>query len=157
MIIPPRLRSRDHLGALLLIVMGGSVMWASYGYGLGHLTHMGSGFLPFSFGALLVLIGLLVAATAKPPAPSSHLRPTADAKHGMRGGSCVLAGIGAFVLLGRYGGLVPATFASVFISALGDRRNSARDAAILAAVLAVVGYVVFDLGLKLQLSAFQWS
>ena len=36
-----------------------------------------------------------------------------------------------FILLGKYGGLVPATFALVFISAMGDRQHTPRSAALL--------------------------
>jgi hypothetical protein len=63
----------------------------------------------------------------------------------------------AFVGLGVYGGLVPATFAAVFISALGDKSNSWRDAALLAAGLAVAGVLIFSYGLHLQLPLFNWG
>ena len=56
----------------------------------------------------------------------------------------------SFVLFGHYGGLAPATFASVFISAFGDRQNSVRDAALLSLLMVVAGYLIFSLGLHLQ-------
>ncbi|MEJ0045599.1 MAG: hypothetical protein WDN04_05275 [Rhodospirillales bacterium] len=40
-----------------------------------------------------------------------------------RGWICIVASVLAFVVLGKYGGLLPATFAIVFIAALGDRDN----------------------------------
>ena len=48
-----------------------------------------------------------------------------------RGGFCIGASIVAFVVLGKYGSLLLATFAIVFISALGDRQNTVARAAVL--------------------------
>ena len=52
---------------------------------------------------------------------------------------------------------MPATFAAVFISALGDRTNSVRDAALLAAGITIAGVLIFSLGLKLSFPLFTWS
>ena len=63
----------------------------------------------------------------------------------------------AFVVLGQWGGLVPATFASVFVSAMGERENTVKGAALLSAVLTVFCVIVFHFGLTLQLPLFQWG
>ncbi len=63
----------------------------------------------------------------------------------------------AFIVLGKYGGLVPATFAVVFISALGDRENTLRDSAILSLGMVGVCLVVFWWLLQIQLPLFQWD
>jgi len=60
-----------------------------------------------------------------------------------RAWACILIGVAAFVVLGKYGGLVPATFAIVFISALGDRDNTVRSAFVLAVAMCIVAVVVF--------------
>jgi hypothetical protein len=73
-----------------------------------------------------------------------------------RGWICIVAGLLAFVVLGQHGGLVPASFASVFIAALGDRANSVRAAATLAAALTVAGVAVFHVGLHMALPLFTW-
>jgi len=59
-------------------------------------------------------------------------------------------------VLGQHGGLVPASFASVFIAAMGDRGNGARAAATLAALLTVLGVIVFHYGLHLLLPLLAW-
>ena len=69
-----------------------------------------------------------------------------------RGWLCIVGGVLAFVVLGERGGLVPASFAAVFISAMGDRRNTWRSAAGLTAL----GVVVFHYGLHLLLPLFTW-
>jgi hypothetical protein len=73
-----------------------------------------------------------------------------------RGWLCISGSIAAFVVLGFHGGLVPATFAVVFISAMGDRDNSAIASAVLAAVMTVVCVVIFHWLLHMQLPLFRW-
>ena len=62
-----------------------------------------------------------------------------------------------FVVLGEYGGLVPATFASVFISALGDRTSTVKTTVFLSTILTVFCVIVFHYGLSLQLPLFHWG
>lgn len=154
--------TRDRLGGVLLVALGAAAALAGAGYGLGTLRQMGSGFFPAVLGVLLALIGVVVLATAT-RAPQAHLaNAPAETAHlagpvvQWRGWLCILGGALAFVALGQHGGLVPASFASVFIAALGDRRNSVRDAALLAAAMTVLGVVVFHYGLHLLLPLLTW-
>jgi len=153
--------TRDHVGGALLLVTGIVVVIAGVGYGMGTLRQMGSGFFPVVLGVLLALIGAMLlasagrvsAGTAEPPPETAHLAgPVVQ----WRGWLCIVAGLLAFVVLGQHGGLVPASFASVFIAALGDRANSVRAAATLAAVLTAAGVAVFHVGLHLALPLFSW-
>ena len=153
--------TKDHVGGGLLLVTGIAVVIAGVGYGMGTLRQMGSGFFPVVLGALLALVGALLLASAgrvpggaaEPPAEMAHLAgPVVQ----WRGWLCIVAGLLAFVVLGQHGGLVPASFASVFIAALGDRANSVRAAATLAAVLTVAGVAVFHFGLHMALPLFTW-
>ncbi len=52
---------------------------------------------------------------------------------------------------------MPATFALVFISALGDRQHTLRSAALLAAGVTVLGVAVFSWALQLQFPLFRWG
>jgi hypothetical protein len=155
-------RTKDHVGGVLLVVLGIAVVVAGVGYGMGTLRQMGSGFFPVVLGALLAAIGaaLLFSAgrtagegTHEPPAEMAHL---AGPVLQWRGWLCIAGAALAFVVLGAHGGLVPASFASVFIAALGDRGNSVRAAAALAAALTVAGVLVFHHGLHLMLPLFTW-
>ena len=153
--------TKDHVGGALLLVVGVAVVVAGRGYGMGTLRQMGSGFFPVLLGALLTLIGvaLLFSAGRVPgsdadeaPAEMAHLAgPVVQ----WRGWLCIVGAALAFVLLGEHGGLVPASFASVFIAAMGDRGNSVRAAAGLAALLTVAGAVVFHYALQLM-PLFSW-
>ncbi len=145
---------RDLIGAALVAVLGIVVVVVGRGYEMGSLTQMGAGFVPVVLGVLLVFVGALMALTTRrgaaaasragPPAPVSGLPPKTLQRAEWRGWGCILAGVAAFVVLGSHGGLVPATFAAVFISAMGDRDNSIRDAALLAAAVTVAGVLIFN-------------
>ena len=132
------------------------------GSGMGTLRAMGSGFYPVVLGVLLALIGLALLASGRRAAPAPPAAPPAEMAHlagplvQWRGWLCIVAGVLAFVVLGEHGGLVPASFVSVFVAALGDRNNSVRDATLLAALMTSLGVVVFHYGLHLLLPLFQW-
>jgi hypothetical protein len=154
--------TKDRLGGALLLATGVATALAGVGYGLGTLRQMGSGFYPATLGVLLALIGVVLLATAT-RAPDAHLASApAETAHlsgpavQWRGWLCILGGALSFVVLGQHGGLVPASFASVFVAALGDRRNGVRDASALAALMTLLGVAVFHYGLHLQLPLFQW-
>jgi hypothetical protein len=120
---------------------------------MGELTRMGAGFMPVVYGALLALVGVAIGVTAeKGDFGDDKTHPTE-----WRGWLCILGGVLAFVLIGVYGGLAPATFAAVFISAMGDRGNTVRDAALLALGLVIAGTLIFSYGLNLQLPLFAWG
>ncbi|MGH8822792.1 MAG: tripartite tricarboxylate transporter TctB family protein, partial [Rhodoferax sp.] len=125
---------KDYYGGALMVIFGVAAAYAATGYKLGTLARMGPGFFPCAVGVLLALVGLIIAFSAhfdtSPPAVSGH--GYGSGMPDLRGCSCIILGILAFLLLGEYGGLLPATFAIVFISALGDRGNTARQAALLA-------------------------
>ena len=152
--------TKDRLGGALLLATGAATAIAGSGYGLGTLRQMGSGFYPVVLGVLLALIGVVLLATAT-RAPDAHLATApAETAHlsgpavQWRGWLCILGGALSFVVLGQHGGLVPASFVSVFVAALGDRNNSVRDAALLAALMTLLGVVVFHYGLHLLLPLF---
>jgi putative Ca2+/H+ antiporter (TMEM165/GDT1 family) len=150
--------SKDYYAGALMVVIGVSAAYAGMSYDIGTLTSMGAGFFPVAVGALLALVGILIAALARDlPKPAS---PTAD-PHArlpdLRGAVCIIAGTLAFIVIGKYGGLLPATFAIVFISALGDRTNTVFRAAALSIVMCAIALVVFSWALKLQLAPFAWG
>lgn len=157
--IPPRLRSKDYLGAVLMISMGSAVAFAGFGYRIGTLTAMGAGYFPTVLGILMVLVGLLIGLTAAPALETGRVVAHGHGSSAFepRAWGFILAGIAAFVLLGTYGGFVVASFACVFISALGDRQNSVRDAFALACLIVAAGYLIFHWGLGLQFEAFRWG
>jgi len=153
--------TRDHVGGAMLVATGAAVVIAGVGYGMGTLRQMGSGFFPAVLGVLMALVGVALLMTA-PRAASAPAESAAETAHlagpvvQWRGWLCIIAGVLSFVVLGQHGGFVPASFVSVFVAALGDRGNSVRAAAGLAALMTALGVVVFHYGLHLLLPLFTW-
>ena len=153
---------KDHLGALMLVLLGAGILALGLGYKMGSLNSMGAGFIPVVLGVLMVVVGLAIGITAAPAGQRPMVNPLpGHGAHGkgidVRGWLSILGGVVSFVVLGEYGGLVPAAFASVFISASGDRTSTVKTSAALAAILTVFCVIVFHYGLSLQLPLFQWG
>ena len=145
--------NKDRVSAALLILLGLGIVAEGLTYRMGTLTRMGAGFIPVALGVLLALVGVAIGLTAEPgDFGDAKTVPTE-----WRGWLCILGAVFAFVGFGVYGGLVPATFASVFIAAMGDKGNRVRDAALLAAGITVAGVLIFNLGLTLQFPLFAWG
>ena len=154
--------TKDHVGGALLVLTGLAAVIAGVGYGMGTLMQMGSGFFPVVLGVLLVLIGAALLASTRRVRAHGPVEAPAEMAHlagpvvQWRGWLCIVGGALAFAVLGEHGGLVPASFVSVFIAAMGDRRNTWRAAAALAASMTVLGVVVFHYGLHMLLPLFTW-
>ncbi len=154
--------TKDHIGGALLLVTGVAVVVAGVGYGVGTLRQMGSGFFPVVLGSLLVLIGAALLASTRRARTGGPVEAPAEMAHlagpvvQWRGWLCIVGGALSFAVLGEHGGLVPASFVSVFIAALGDRRNTWRSAAALAASMTALGVIVFHYGLHMLLPLFTW-
>jgi hypothetical protein len=114
---------------------------------------MGPGFFPVSVGAIVAFMGVLIALGARGQTEdeAEYLPPE------WRGWICIVLSIVAFVVIGKFGGLLPATFAIVFISALGDRDNTIKGALILALAMCAICVVVFWWALQLQFPLFVWG
>jgi hypothetical protein len=123
-------------------------------YNLGTLMHMGPGFMPTALGVILICLGLVTAGTAV---------ATAEGEEGILpahpqwlGWACILAGPLAFILFGKIGGMIPGTFACVFVSALGDRDATWRSALILATVVTTFGVLLFHSVLGIPMPILRW-
>jgi hypothetical protein len=146
--------NRDYYGGGLMLLLGLGAVWEGTSYRIGTLVRMGPGFFPVALGVLLSLTGIFImlgAAASVPDGKDENLRPE------WRGWSCISLSIVAFVLFGHYGGLLPATFAVVFISAMGDRENTWKSAFLLALAMCAICTLVFWYGLKVQFPLFQWG
>jgi hypothetical protein len=146
-------KRRDYYAGMLMVAIG---LAAIYGirYSIGTLSQMGPGFFPVSIGTALACTGLAIAIVARYAAPQDGEKKLAPER---KAWCFILGSIVAFIVLGKYGGLVPATFAIVFISALGDRENTVWRALLLSAGMTVLCVLVFWWALALQFPLFQWG
>lgn len=152
---------RDYYGGALMVLIGVYAAAQGATYGIGTLTAMGAGFFPMALGVILALLGIAIAGTAKRPrarlALNEDSAPTESTDPEWRGWFCILAAVASFPIVGRWGGLLPATFVITFLSALGDRDNTLVSAATLACVMAAIATGVFWWALQLQLPLFTWG
>lgn len=146
--------NRDYYGGGLMLLIGLGAVYRGLGYDIGTLNDMGPGYFPVVVGAILAAMGVLIAFSAR-QAVAADDEPRHPPE--WRGWFCITGSIAAFIVLGHYGGLVPATFAVVFISALGDRQNSIKTAFLFASAMVVVCVTVFVWALRMQFPLFRWG
>jgi Tripartite tricarboxylate transporter TctB family len=145
---------RDYYAGALMVLIGAVAINEGRNYQLGTLQKMGPGYFPMMLGALLILLGILIAGTASTGGnEEQEALPHAE----WRGWACIIAGPALFILFGRYLGLLPATFACVFVAALGDRDTTLRGAAILSASVTVFGILLFSYILKVSMPILKWG
>lgn len=141
-------------GGLMLLIGIGTVI-GSLNYDIRSLARMGPGYFPLGLGALLIVIGALILIT-----PSTEIDEDLGRNKGepqYRAWAFVIVGVMLFAVLGHYGGLVPATFVLVLVSALGDRSNSFIAAVALALAITVMAVAIFHYGLQMQFPLFVWG
>ncbi len=149
-----KVNRKDFLGGGLMLLLGlGAAFQASH-YELGSLRRMGPGYFPLALGVILAVTGLLIMlASLRSVAAVAAVRVRPE----WRGWFCICAGVASFAVIGRYGGLLPATFVSVFLAALGDRKNTPAAAGALAAAMTLVCLIVFWWLLRIELPLIRWG
>lgn len=138
-------RNRDYYAGVVVALIGAGAIAQGISYGVGNLYAMGSGFFPVALGTGMILLGILMA-VFRAPSNAAHAASPPD----WRGALAIALAVVLFILLAGSAGLLPAIFACVFVGALGTRTTTLREAAILAACVAIFGVLLFSLGLKIQ-------
>ena len=85
---------------------------------------------------------ILIAATALGPSEDDDKKFLPDNPQWF-GWLCIIGGPILFIILGTYGGMIPAIFACVFVCALGDKTATYKSSAILAGGVTVFGVLLF--------------
>lgn len=132
--------------ALLLVILGLAAAVTATGYDVGSFTQMGPGFIPLVLGLVLATGGIII--LLREPLPRTLAVPTA-----WRPFLAVAAGILAWVLLAESAGFFIATVAQVVLSGLALEQVRWRGLLVLAALLAIGGYLLFVVQLGVPLEA----
>ena len=146
---------KDFFSGLMFMVAGIAFAWGATDYKIGDSARMGPGYFPLLLGVLLALLGAVMTFKAL-------VIETQDGeKVGRFAWRPLVFIIAANLVFGvSLGGLpslkVPALglmvgiYALTFMACLAGDRFKAKEAAVLATVLAVLSYLAFVLLLKLQ-------
>jgi putative Ca2+/H+ antiporter (TMEM165/GDT1 family) len=152
-------RKRDFYAGALMVLLGCGVAVKGVTYPTGTLTHIGPGFLPTALGVTLAVLGIAIALTAT--TSNEKGREEGDdivpEEPQWRGWFCILAGPVLFILCGHYFGMIPGTFACVFVSALGDRTATWKSSFILAIVVTAFGVGLFSYFLQVPMPVLAWK
>jgi hypothetical protein len=146
---------RDHWAGCLVAFIGVGIGYGAVGYKIGTLRQMGPGFFPLMLAVILVVVGVMIAATPADAAEQGH-DPAAAGRTEWVGCACIVGGVLAFILLAERTGMLPATFVSVFISSLGDRDGTLTSSLLLAGAVTVFAVLLFFYGLQIQLPLLTW-
>jgi uncharacterized membrane protein YhdT len=135
---------RDYYAGALMVVLGVGAAIVGSGYKVGTLARMGPGFMPVMLGVGLAFMGLLIAGTAFASSEPDDAKFMPDNPQWF-GWFCIIAGPVLFIILGEYGGMIPAVFACVFVCALGDKSGTYKSSALLAFGITVFGVLLFHI------------
>lgn len=129
------------------------------GYSLGTPARIGPGYFPLAVGIILLILGLAIAVIegglAGRPADRDE-PPSAAGRIHWRAIIILPVSILVFgLVVGRFG-LAPAVFLAVLVSTLADRQIALARSLAIAAAMALMGVLIFRLGLGLQVQAFTW-
>lgn len=142
---------KDVVGGLAMLVLGAFVSWYAYQeYEIGQLNRMGPGFFPVTLGAILALLGLLIAIPA-------FLRQGSPVKLEFKTLVLITLSIVSFAFLLKTLGIVLATVVAVLIASLADRQISWKSRLAVAIGVALITWVVFIQGLGMVLPVWPWS
>ncbi len=148
-------RKRDFYAGGLMILFGMLMALHGPSYQLGTLMHMGPGFLPTALGVILIGLGVAIGATAA-TVPDGEDEDILPAQPQWFAWACILASPLVFIIFGSYGGMVPGTFACVFVAALGDKEATWKSSLLLAALITAFGVALFSYVLQIPMPVLQW-
>ena len=150
------MRKRDFYAGGLMILFGLVMALKGPTYRLGTLMHMGPGYLPTALGVILIGLGIAIAAAALPLAEGEDEDILPENREWFAWG-CILASPLAFMVFGTLGGMIPGTFACVFVAALGDRDASLKSMLVLSSVVTFFGVLLFSYVLQIPMPVLRWG
>lgn len=140
-----------YIAAGLITVTGIGAVAESISYRIGTLSDMGPGYYPLSLGIILIILGLIVAVIPETEEEGAYKNISVIFKAYCRPWCGIISSIVCFMVLVRFSGLVPATFALIFIAGLSDSGNSLRDCLWLSVSGVIFAIVVFHYGIRIQM------
>ena len=137
---------KDLLAGAVFVGFGLAFAVTATTYEVGSPLRMGPGFFPLALGGILVVLGVLIAATGYVAANGSEIGTIP-----WRALALLLSAILFFGFTVRDLGLVPALFVSVLLAAFAGRGVRPGPAVVIAASLTVLSVLIFVYALQLRL------
>jgi putative tricarboxylic transport membrane protein len=136
-------------GGVALLVAGVAILGVSWSYPTGGIVQMGPGYFPKAVGIGLVAMAVAVIISdlrglGTPGEKHVHWRPLI----------CLSASVLTFGLLVTRAGLVPATFTTLVLAMLADRRSRQVGILVYAGIGTLLAWLLFIPVLGLPISAF---
>lgn len=141
--------SRSFWTGVLYLVLGCSSAYIARSYGIGTAANMGAGYVPFSVGCMLALIGgyLSIKALATRTVPEEE---EGEAPASFKIILLILASILAFALLTPKMGFLVAVASMIFIAGLASGELSWKEMILLIIFLTVISTLIFVVVLGLS-------
>lgn len=142
--------SRNDLASgAMFVAFGGFFALQALGYEFGTPFRMGPGFMPIVLGAILIGLGIAVAAKGFGKVDDGEPTPWP-----WRGIALVLGTILFFAATIRGLGFIPVVLISAFATAMSSTRNTVLSALVISAGLCLLCYLIFVVGLGLLVPLF---
>lgn len=161
------LKRRKLASSALLLVLGLGTVMQSMEYTIGSASRMGPGYFPLMLGVLLIAFGVMIfilpddgqelALLDGMEDEEEDAQPSLSLSEKFRPWIAIVSSMLLFILVGKYGGLVPATFVLIVVAALGDKANSIKSAIFLGIGVTLAAVGLFHYGLQLQFPLFTWG
>lgn len=142
-------RLEDLIAGLITAGIGIFIITEASNYKMGTLVRMGPAYFPTIIGVLMLVLAAIMVLTAH---PSEAPQPVG--KDQLRGTIFVAAGVIAFAYTIEFSGMLLSVFLAVFMSTLGNRTTPILTALLLAVITSFGTWLIFCLGLGLQIEAF---
>jgi hypothetical protein len=142
--------STDIIGGLFLTALGLFFVIYAQRYDMGTLNRMGPAYFPVALGALLAVLGLLIAVPAL-------TRPGSGPSVNWKALAIIIGSVVLFGATLKFLGLIFATIVTVVFATMADDDITWRGRAVLAAVIAPLVYLIFVAGLSMTIPTWPWS
>jgi hypothetical protein len=143
----------DVIAGAIVAVFGLAIaLYAAQVYSLGTLRRMGPGMFPMALGLSMAFLGAALALVAWLKPTGAWKKPDIQWLPAV----LVLIGVVAFAVLIQTAGLFPAVIAVVGISAFADERATIVNVAVLSAILCLMAFMIFRLGLGMSFRLLEW-
>jgi hypothetical protein len=149
MSIHAQYRLKIAAGGMVLALSGAGFAIGGWTYGIGKISQMGPGFLPFALGMLLLALGLAEMSRAW-----LATQVAASGRIDWRATLAILGSLLAFGSTVGWLGFDPAVFLTAFVASRAERQTALRRSLWLAAVLTVIADLLFLRALAMPLQVF---